>query len=93
MIIILLTTFFTVFILEMIGSKGVMEGMETKKKKEKEKFLSFSVMRALSRAPPRHQSLNTLGWGVLFCGMQPVVFFLEATPRPEITWATELGIR
>lgn len=34
MIIILLTTFFTVFILEMIGSKGVMEGMETKKKKE-----------------------------------------------------------
>jgi len=34
MIIILLTTFFTVFILEMIGLKGVMEGMETKKKKE-----------------------------------------------------------
>jgi hypothetical protein len=50
-------------------------------------------MRALSRAPPRHQSIITLGWGVLFCGMQPVVFFLEATPRPGITWATELGIR
>jgi len=31
MIIILLTAFFTVFILEMLGSKGVMEGMETKK--------------------------------------------------------------
>lgn len=50
-------------------------------------------MRALPRAPPRHQSLITLGWGVLFCGMQPVVFSLEATPRPRITWATELGIR
>jgi len=36
MIIILLTTFFTVFILEMIGSQGVMEGMETKKDKEKD---------------------------------------------------------
>lgn len=36
MIIILLTTFFTVFILEMIGSKGVMEGMETKKEKKDE---------------------------------------------------------
>lgn len=32
MIIILLTTFFTVFILEMIGSQGIMEGMETTKK-------------------------------------------------------------
>lgn len=36
MIIILLTTFFTVFILEMIGSQGVMEGMETKKDNKKE---------------------------------------------------------
>jgi hypothetical protein len=36
MIIILLTTFFTVFILEMIGSKGVMEGMETKKKNKED---------------------------------------------------------
>ena len=32
MIIILLTAFFTVFILEMLGSQGVMEGMETKNK-------------------------------------------------------------
>lgn len=36
MIIILLTTFFTVLILEMIGSRGVMEGMDTKKDNEKE---------------------------------------------------------
>jgi hypothetical protein len=28
----------------------------------------------------------------LFCGMQSVVFSLEATPRPQITWATELEL-
>jgi len=33
MIIILLTAFATVFLLEMTGSQGVMEGMENKKKK------------------------------------------------------------
>jgi len=37
MIIILLTAFFTVFLLQMLGSQGVMEGMETKKETEKEK--------------------------------------------------------
>lgn len=35
MIIILLTAFSTVFILEMLGSQGVMEGMDNKKKDEK----------------------------------------------------------
>ena len=34
MIIVLLTAFATVFLLEMTGSQGVMEGMENKKKKE-----------------------------------------------------------
>ena len=34
MIIVLLTSFATVFLLEMTGSQGVMEGMENKKKKE-----------------------------------------------------------
>jgi len=36
MIIVLLTVFSSVFILEMIGSQGVVEGMETKKEKEKD---------------------------------------------------------
>lgn len=34
MIIVLLTAFATVFVLETVGSQGVMEGMETKKKKD-----------------------------------------------------------
>ncbi len=36
MIIVLLTAFATVFLLEMVGSQGVMEGMTTKKEDEKE---------------------------------------------------------
>ena len=36
MIIVLLTAFATVFLLEMVGSQGIMEGMTTKKKDEKE---------------------------------------------------------
>ena len=36
MIIVLLSAFATVFLLEMVGSQGVMEGMENKKKKEDE---------------------------------------------------------